>query len=172
MIPLELREANALVDALHRHHRPVVGHRFSLGAITSDGQLCGAAIVGRPVARMVPKREVLEVTRLVTDGTHNACSILYAASARAAKALGYRRIQTYTLSTEGGASLRASGWVDEGEAGGGQWIRSDGRPRRSDQPTEVKTRWALDLNPAFPTIQIPIPIQEVQAPMLWDQNRI
>jgi len=146
-VPLELSEANELVARWHRHHQPSQGHRFSLGVIDTDGILHGAAIVGRPVARLAGSpRDVLEVVRLVTDGHPNACSHLYAASARAGKALGYLRIQTYILDTETGASLRAAGWVDEGPAGGGQWKHTDGRERRTDQPTGIKTRWARQLN--------------------------
>jgi hypothetical protein len=144
--PLELKEANALVAALHRHHQPSQGHRFSIGAF-DNGRLCGAAIIGRPVARLAGSpRDVLEVVRLVTDGTPNACSILYAAAARAGKALGYKRIQTYILETELGTSLKASGWICEGEAGGGQWKHTDGKPRRTDQPTGMKMRWAKVLS--------------------------
>ena len=144
VVPVELKEANAFIAALHRHHQPVVGHRFSLGCADESGVLHGVCVVGRPVARLAGHpRDVAEVTRLATDGTYNACSILYAASARACKAMGFRRIQTYTLPSEGGASLRASGWVDEGPAGGGQWKHTDGKPRRTDQPIDVKTRWAL-----------------------------
>ena len=93
-------------------------------------QGCALRLAGSP-------RDVLEVVRLVTDGTSNACSILYAAAARAGRAMGYRRIQTYILGTEPGVSLRAAGWSDEGLAGGGQWKHADGRPRRTDQPTET-----------------------------------
>ena len=136
-----------MVKALHRHHVPAVGHRFSIGAINADGHLVGAAIVGRPIARLAGHpRAVLEVVRLVTDGTPNACSMLYAAAARAGTAIGYQRIQTYILGTEPGTSLKASGWVNEGAAGGGQWKHTDGKPRRSDQPQCVKQRWALTLN--------------------------
>jgi hypothetical protein len=146
VLPLELAEANALVAKWHRHHQPCQGHRFSLGAIDGNGDLHGAAIVGRPVARMAGSpRDVLEVVRLVTDGTPNACSILYAAAARAGRAMGYRRIQTYILGSETGTTLRASGWTDEGEAGGGQWKHTDGRARRTDQPIETKGRWAKSL---------------------------
>ena len=146
-IPLELSEANALVAQWHRHHQPCQGHRFSLGAIDADGSLHGAAIVGRPVARLAGSpRDVLEVVRLVTDGTENCCSVLYAAAARAGHAMGYRRIQTYILDSERGTSLRAAGWADEGEAGGGQWKHTDGKPRRTDQPTGTKRRWAKELS--------------------------
>jgi len=149
IIPLELRAANELVAKLHRHHKPVQGHRFSLGVLdTSRNELVGAAIVGRPVSRNVPANEVLEVTRLVTDGTKNACSSLYAASARVGKELGYLKIQTYILETEQGTSLIASGWVFEQNTTGGSWKHSDGKPRRSDQPTCPKQRWSKKLNHA------------------------
>ena len=146
VIPLELSEANTLVALWHRHHQPSQGHRFSLGVVDGDGNLHGAAIIGRPVARMAgAPRDVLEVVRLVTDGTPNACSILYAAAARAGQAMGYRRIQTYILEEERGTSLVAAGWTNEGAAGGGQWKHTDGKPRRTDQPTGMKTRWAKAL---------------------------
>jgi hypothetical protein len=147
VIPLELAEANRVVAAWHRHHKPVVGHRFSLGVIDDDGVVRGAAIVGRPVARLAGlPREVLEVTRLVTDGTKNACSMLYAAAARVGRQLGYLRIQTYILDEEPGTSLRASGWRSDGPSGGGQWGRV-GRPRCTDHPTGLKERWSLQLAP-------------------------
>ena len=48
--PMTLKEANAYVEQYHRHHKPVVGHKFSIGC--SDGEkIVGVAIVGRPVAR-------------------------------------------------------------------------------------------------------------------------
>lgn len=147
IVPLELSEANALVAQWHRHHKPSQGHRFSLGVMDGSGVLRGAAIIGRPVARLAGSpRDVLEVVRLVTDGTKNACSILYAAAARAGRAMGYLRIQTYILDDEPGTSLLAAGWTYEGEAGGGQWKHTDGKPRRTDQPTGVKGRWAKRLN--------------------------
>lgn len=147
VVPLELAEANVLVDLWHRHHQPTIGHRFSIGAMDDTGELHGAAIVGRPVARLAGSpRDVLEVVRLVTDGTENCCSILYAAAARAGFAMGFRRIQTYVLSSELGTSLKAAGWTDEGDAGGGQWKHTDGKPRRTDQPTELKRRWAKTLS--------------------------
>jgi hypothetical protein len=153
--PLELIEANRLVSMWHRHHQPTVGHRFSLGCVDDEGVIHGACIVGRPVARLAGSpRDVAEVVRLVTDGTPNACSILYGAAARTAKAMGFLRIQTYTLPEEGGASLRASGWTCEGLAGGGQWVHTDGKPRRADQPTSIKHRWTKALNDR-PTPEMP-----------------
>lgn len=146
VVPITLREANEIVAGLHRHHKPARGCRFCIGVVDSAGELRGAAIVGRPVARMVDHRMTCEVLRVATDGTSNACSALLGAAARAAKALGYARIQTYTLPAEGGASLRGSGWVCEGAAGGGQWAHTDGKRRRTDQPTTKKTRWARELS--------------------------
>ena len=162
VVPLELSEANAFVERHHRHHSSAQGHRFSLGVIDPAGNLHGACIVGRPVARLAGSpRDVLEVTRLVTDGTKNACSILYAAAARAGRAMGYLRIQTYILDSEPGTSLLAAGWTYEGEAGGGQWKHTDGKPRRTDQPTGVKGRWgkALGIRPALSS-----PPRSVNAP--------
>ena len=147
VVPLELDEANEFVRRYHRHHQPTKFHRFSIGAVDADGVLRSAAIIMKPVARLAGnQREVLEVSRLVSDGTKNACSILYAAAARAGKELGYCRIQTYILEDEPGTTLKASGWIDEGPAGGGQWEHTDGKPRRTDQPNGGKRRWAKALN--------------------------
>jgi len=149
IVPLELKELNILVSELHRHHKPVQGHRFSIGCFdTSVEKVIGGASVGRPVARLAGSpKEVLEVTRLVTDGTKNACSILYSAAARIGREMGYKKIQTYILESESGASLVASGWqCEETVCGGGQWKHTDGKPRRTDQPIVKKQRWVKVLN--------------------------
>lgn len=146
IVPLELKELNALVSSLHRHHKPVQGHRFSIGVVTEDGRFVGGASIGRPVARLTDSKQVLEVTRLVTDGTPNACSCLYGAAARIGKHMGYKKIQTFILQDETGASLRAAGWSLEGSSPGGQWKHTDGKPRRTDQPTQPKQRWSKVLN--------------------------
>jgi hypothetical protein len=145
IVPLELDEANELVARWHRHHKPVVGHRFSIG-VECAGEVVGACIVGRPVARLVNYKTTLEVLRLVTNGQKNACSILYAAAARAGKAMGYHKIQTYILDSELGTSLTASGWTCEAiNIGGGDgWQNRAGR--RTDQPTNPKQRWVKILN--------------------------
>lgn len=138
---VELSEANDFVRALHRHHRPVVGHKFSLGAVAGEA-LVGVAIVGRPVSRMRDDGNTLEVTRLCTDGTRNACSFLYGAAARACFALGYRRIGTYLLASETGASALAAGWRCLGERGGGSWSVPS-RPRADNHPLERKQLFEL-----------------------------
>jgi len=125
--PINLDEANAFVALHHRHHKPVPGAKFSV-AVSDGEQVRGVAIVGRPVARMSDNGLTLEVNRCCTDGTRNACSMLYGAAWRAAKALGFQRLITYTLPEEGGASLRAAGWTLIGERGGGNW-NVPSRPR-------------------------------------------
>jgi len=154
-IPLELAEANALVADWHRHHPEDQGHKFSIGAIDAAGVIHGAAIVGRTRARGFAVRDVVEVTRLVTDGTKNACSFLYASAARAAKAQGYKRIQTYILDEESGASLRAAGWEYEGRVVGREWKHSDGKPRANAHPTTDKGRWAKELTER-PALSAPV----------------
>jgi hypothetical protein len=133
---LELAEANAFVREHHRHHRPVIGHLFSIGAAL-DGRIVGVAIVGRPVARMRDDGVTAEVTRLCTDGTRNACSFLYGACARASFALGFKRIGTYILATEPGTSLTAAGWRQIGEVYGRSWSCTS-RPRVDKHPTQGK----------------------------------
>jgi hypothetical protein len=127
IVPISLAEANTFVAGHHRHHKPVVGHKFSIAAAEAE-IVRGVAIVGRPVARLLDDGWTLEVNRCCTDGARNACSMLYGAAWRAAKALGYRRLITYTLPEEGGASMRAAGWRLVGLRGGGNWNVSS-RPR-------------------------------------------
>ena len=142
--PISLKAANAFVGSLHRHHGPVQGHKFSLSAIDEDGQVRGVAIVGRPVARKLDDGLTLEVTRLCTDGTKNACSMLYAAARRAARELGYQRILTYILAGESGKSLTASGWFKTAESPGGSWSVPS-RPREDKHPLGPKQRWEAAL---------------------------
>lgn len=139
LIPISLSEANAFVTTWHRHHKPVVGHKFSIGC-EAGGRLVGVAIVGRPVSRYLDDGKTLEVNRLCTDGTKNACSFLYAAAARAARAMGYQRIITYTLDTEGGVSLRAAGWHCAGQAGGTAWTGARA-PKAGQYPAQMKLRY-------------------------------
>ena len=139
LVPISLADANAFVARYHRHHKPVTGHKFSIGC-TENGELVGVAIVGRPVSRYLDNGLTLEVNRLCTTGSKNACSFLYAAAARAAKAMGYRKIITYTLDTEPGTSLRAAGWVCAGIAGGKRWT-GQRRPAVDLYPPQMKLRY-------------------------------
>ena len=138
-VPLPLDEANAFVAQHHRHHKPVIGHKFSIGAALGE-RIVGAVIVGRPVARGRDDGLTLEVTRLCTDGTKNACSFLYGAAARAGFALGYKRIGTYILQSEDGVSLRAAGWKMISEVKGRSWA-CQSRPRVDKHPTQGKLLW-------------------------------
>ncbi len=142
LVPVDLAEANAFVEAHHRHHGGVNGHKFSIGVADRSGRICGVAIVGRPVSRMLDDGWTLEVSRCCTDGTRNAASMLYRAAWRAVQAMGYRRLVTYTLDTETGGSLRGAGFRLVGKAGGGSWSRKD-RPRVDRHPTQLKLRWEL-----------------------------
>lgn len=140
IVPCAFDEACAFVARHHRHHRPPRGHKFSL-AVTADGEtVCGVAIVGRPVARHYDDGLTLEVLRVCTDGTPNACSCLYGACRRATFALGFIRLVTYTLDTEPGTSLSAAGWKCLGTAGGGSWSRRS-RPRVDKHLTQAKFCW-------------------------------
>lgn len=141
IVPVKLAEANAFVLRHHRHHKPAVGHRFSLG-VALGGEIVGVAIAGRPVARGLDDGWTLEVTRVATDGTPNACSKLYAACWKVARAMGYRRIGTYILSEEPGTSLRAAGWRLIGTVPGRSWS-CDSRPRVDTHPLQDKLRWEM-----------------------------
>jgi hypothetical protein len=125
--PIDFAEANAFVAMHHRHHKPMPGVKFCV-AVSEGDTVRGVAMVGRPVARMSDNGLTLEVNRCCTDGARNACSMLYGAAWRVAKALGYQRLVTYTLPSEGGASLRAADWKLIGERGGGNW-NTPSRPR-------------------------------------------
>jgi hypothetical protein len=139
--PITLRDANAFVAQHHRHHKPARGC-IACVAVYEGDQLRGVAIIGRPVARALQDGRTAEVLRCCTDGARNACSMLYRAAWRAVRELGYRKLITYTLAEEGGASLRAAGLVCEGVAGGGSWS-CPSRPRVDEHPTDAKLRWAL-----------------------------
>ena len=143
IVPVTLKAANEFVRARHRHSRPVVGAKFSIGVEDDDG-LHGVAIVGRPVARHLDDGAAAEITRVCTDGAHNACSILYAACRRAARAMGHDPIYTYTLPEEGGASLRAAGFtLDKADAGGfaAMWHSREGRTAQPVGNDLVGGKW-------------------------------
>lgn len=139
IVPITLKEANAFVEQYHRHHGAVVGHKFSIGC-TDGEKIVGVAIVGRPVARYLDDGLTLEVNRLCTDGTRNACSVLYASAWRAARALGYKKLITYILESEPGTSLKAAGWKCVGQAGGLRWTGKR-RPTVDLYPAQMKLRF-------------------------------
>lgn len=140
--PITLRAASAYINAYHRHLRATIGCKFAIGCF--DGEtMVGCAVCGRPVSRMLDDGLTLEVNRVCTDGTRNACSMLYGAACRIAKAMGYRKVVTYTLQSENGASLRASNFVCEGLAGGERWTGARGSGQ--NLPCEMKIRYVRRL---------------------------
>lgn len=110
LVPVSRRVADDCVTRWHRHNGSTAGALFRVGAATDDGTLVAVGIAGRPVARHYDDGRTVEVTRVSSDGTPNATSMLYAALTRASFALGYRRVITYTQAGESGASLRGAGW--------------------------------------------------------------
>ncbi len=139
-MPAELKDANAFVALHHRHHKPTVGHRWSLAVEDENGDVRGIGIVGRPVARMIDQRMIVEVIRVATDGCANACSAIYGAVCRQQKAHGYDKAITYTLIDEPGTSLRAAGWKPVLVNAGGSWSVPS-RPRVDKAPLVPKIRW-------------------------------
>jgi len=149
--PITIKEACVYVDAHHRHHRAPQGALFAVAVSTVDAEgnatNGGVALVGRPVSRHEQADSwTAEVIRVATDGTKYACSALYGACWRAARAIGYQRLITYTLQAESGTSLRGAGWTQIAECKGGSWSRKD-RPRIDTHPTQGKFKWEKNRGP-------------------------
>jgi hypothetical protein len=143
VIPCGIREAEHFVLAHHRHHGAPTGGLFACAvARRGSSDVLGIALVGRPVARLADDGWTVEVTRLCVRPivAHNAASLLLGACWRAARALGWRKLITYTLEEEGGASLRAAGFTLACTTRGGSWDRAP-RPRVDKHPTQPKLRW-------------------------------
>ena len=141
--PCDFATAKDFVGAYHRHNKPPAGHKFSIACYDGD-KLVGVCMVGRPIGRYLDDGLTLEVNRCCTDGTKNACTMLYGAAQRAAKALGYKRIVTYTLESENGSSLRASNWICDGQTGGTHWTGQ--RYEQIEMALgEMKVRWRKEL---------------------------
>lgn len=141
--PIDQDEAFAFVDKHHRHHKAPRGWKFGI-AVNDGEKVVGVVIVGRPVSRIIQQREpfTCEVTRCCTDGTPHVASKLYAAAWRAAKAMGYTRLITYTLIEESGVSLKAAGLRELYTSKGGTW-NNNVRHRVDKHPTGQKTLWEL-----------------------------
>lgn len=157
--PATLKDANKIVQLWHRHHRPTVGGLFAICVVDDSRSVVGVAIVGRPVSRHLDDNWTVEVARVCTDGTQNACSMLLGACWRAARSLGYARIITYTLPKEGGASLRAAGWECLGTRGGGSWSRKGRQRIDNPQTLGIKHAWSKqiegvpDWRPSYPLVE-------------------
>lgn len=148
IIPCTYKVACEFVNKNHRHHIASQGCKFCLGLLNGN-KLCGVAICGRPVSRHLDNGFTLEISRLCTDGTRNACSMLYGACCRVAKAMGYTKVITYILQSENGASLKASNFIREGQAGGTHWTGIREQKQlflfENKMPEEMKVRWSKEL---------------------------
>lgn len=142
LVPVSVREASEYVAHHHRTHKPPRGAILALAVSTPDGEVHGVAMLGRPVARELQDGWTVEVTRVATDETPNACSFLYGAARRAAAALGYRRVVTYTMEREPGTSLTAAGWAKVATVRGRSWD-APSRRRFDPNPTDNKLRWEV-----------------------------
>jgi hypothetical protein len=143
LVPIGLKEANRFVGLEHRHHGPVRGYKFALGAAV-DGTLVGVVIVARTIAAGLHSPSRAEVTRLATDGSFNACSFLYQRARRVVQAMGYTSLKTYTRTDESGASLRAIGACCEAELKARSWAKANRKRQRTDKSEPAaRYRWEL-----------------------------
>jgi hypothetical protein len=145
IIPTTFKQAQEFVREHHRHNRPPVGHKFSIGLVDDNGALFGVATAGRPVARYLDDGFTLEVNRTCTLGDRNANSMLYGAIWRAAKAMGYVKCITYTQHDESGASLRGAGWVKVKDLPPNNGWNAPSRPREDIGSAGVaRVRWEIN----------------------------
>ena len=169
--PASRADVAAYIARIHRNHKPPAGDVFRLALVDEAGTVRGVASVGRPVARMLDDGWTLEVNRVATDGARNGCSLLYGACRRIAWTMGYRRIVTYTLPEEGGASLRAAGWACDGGSGGGEWSRPS-RERGEADRADPKLRWSC-VNPDASPVDTVWPEADVSPQVgLFDGGRL
>lgn len=163
VVPCTQQRSKEFIQQHHRHHRPSLRQILNLAVVDEERNVRGVASIGRPVARPLDDGLTVEVNRVATDGCPNACSALLGAARRAVFAMGYRRIYTYTLPEEGGASLRGAGWELDGVTKGGGWVRSKGSDRggdrNNDHPLGAKHRW-VSINAKTPDAPIHWPESE------------
>lgn len=171
IVPVTFKDACNFVSQHHRHNKPPVGHKFSVGLrCVENGTLVGVAMAGRPVARALDDGATLEVNRTCTDGTRNANSMLYGAVWRAAVAMGYRRCITYTQADESGASLRAAGWVRMAElpprAGWAASTKNEMFKRMRDPVGSggvARVRWQISRPQPIKIFALPL----ITVPLVW-----
>lgn len=143
IVPITYREAADYVNRFHRHHKASQGCKFCIGVQDGAGNLCGVAMCGRPVSRRLDDGFTLEINRVCTDGSRNACSALYGACVRIAKQMGYHKVITYILESENGASVKAANFTYDGLAGGRYWTGE--RNRGQAIPAEKKQRYCYEI---------------------------
>lgn len=150
-VPIDLTQVRRFVGEHHSHNRAKVFWKFGTSVVDDDGRLLGVGAAGRPKARGLDSGydgDALEVVRVCTTGTRNACSMIYGALCRAGEALGYDPIYTYTLQSECASCVRASGFVVDAELDARPGWDTRSRPRvnvdlfgEERTPTEAKIRW-------------------------------
>jgi hypothetical protein len=154
--PIPLSVANDFVKKYHRHNDERKIHKFSLGLYKKSEDkdiLIGVAICGSPTGISYNGKSFLEVYRVCVTEANNSCSMLYGRCTRIAKELGYEKLITYTLKTEPGTTVKASGFeLETDEAGGKKWTgkRAKEREKKRNEagivlklpPEEKKNRWA------------------------------
>ena len=137
--PVTVKAALPFVRAVHRRLPRVQGAMWAV-SVLRGAERVGVALVGH-AARLLAEDDCLSVLRCaVIEGHHNACSMLYGACSRAAKAMGATDLVTYTHADENGASLKASGWIYGGSTTGGEHSRA-GRKRAPAVDAAPKQRW-------------------------------
>ena len=165
IVPISLAEAQEFVENHHRHLGKVAGAKFQIG-LANDDYICGVVVVGRPLARLINDGWTLEVTRCCTDGTKNANSMLYAAAWRTTRAMGYKRLITYTHVNESGTTMKAAGWKCVGKTKGASW-HSENRPRIHKGLIIDKYKWEVtstdDIGQPRSMIKVPMPTDECLA---------
>lgn len=149
--PISLRAANRFVVEHHRHNDETRGWLFGTSLWLGD-ELRSVGIAGRPVAQPLQDGFTVEILRVCTLGDQNACSIIYGALCRAAKALGYRRAVTYTLGSESGISPAAAGFTLDAELDARETWANEHRHRYDEnlfgdarRPQGPKNRWVRNL---------------------------
>lgn len=136
--PCTVKAAAPFVRKVHRRLSKVQGAMWAV-QVLREGEMVGVALVGSPAR--VWNGDTLTVLRVaVIEGNRNACSMLYGACSRAARDMGAENCVTYTHLDEHGASLKASGWIDDGLTDGGEWNR-DARQRALAIDADKKRRW-------------------------------
>jgi hypothetical protein len=168
VVPVTGDQAAEFIRLWHRHHQPTAGYKFVIGAAAGQ-TLVGVAVVGRPVARALNDGLTVEVTWVATDGTPHACSLLYGACWRAAKAMGYRRALTYTQAGESGSSLRAAGWVHAATRAARHGWDMPGR-RRDESAYQAVSRllWVVESPSALAVSGMSRPPEVAPEPALFD----
>lgn len=147
LAPCTIKVANQVVQCWHRHSRPVATKALAAVRVIVGDETIGVGILGFPVSRVLDDGLAVEIRRVcVTDrAPRNACSMIYGALCRAAAALGYSIAYTYTAEGEDAASVKASGFVRDGETTARNWDAPSRRRDPEHHEESGRVRWRRDL---------------------------